>query len=68
MFFIDCLLFSFIVSVIVIVFCSGIATSSKNPRKYLKDNQLKNNKYRAIADYISGMTDRFAIDLFNKIK
>ena len=41
---------------------------SKNPRKYLKDNQLKNNKYRAIADYISGMTDRFAIDLFNKIK
>ena len=40
---------------------------SKNPKKYLNNNQLKNNKYRAIADYISGMTDRFAIDLFNKI-
>ena len=41
---------------------------SKNPKKYLSTNQLKHNKHRAIADYISGMTDRFAIDLFNKIK
>ena len=41
---------------------------SKNPNKFLDKNKLKNDKYRAISDYISGMTDRFAINLYNEIK
>jgi len=41
---------------------------TKNPKKYLTKNQLKVNKYRAIADYISGMTDRYAINLYKNIK
>tara|TARA_Y100000590_G_scaffold421659_1_gene525593 strand:+ start:30 stop:1148 length:1119 start_codon:yes stop_codon:yes gene_type:complete len=41
---------------------------SKKPKKYLNNDQLKKGKYRAIADYISGMTDRYAINLYNKIK
>ena len=36
---------------------------SKNPKKYLNKDQLKFDKYRSISDYISGMTDRFAINL-----
>ncbi len=40
---------------------------NKNPRKFLNPNQLIFNKNRAIADYISGMTDRFAINLYKKI-
>jgi dGTPase len=39
----------------------------KNPRKFLTKEQLKKNKYRAIADFISGMTDRFAIKLHKNI-
>ena len=41
---------------------------SKNPKKYLQKKQLVKGKYRAIADYISGMTDRYAINLYNNIK
>tara|TARA_B100000287_G_scaffold246634_1_gene231832 strand:+ start:69 stop:1187 length:1119 start_codon:yes stop_codon:yes gene_type:complete len=41
---------------------------SKKPKKYLNKEQLKKGKYRAIADYISGMTDRYAINLYNNIK
>jgi dGTPase len=37
---------------------------NKNSSKYLKKEQLDNNKHRAIADYISGMTDRYAINLY----
>ena len=40
---------------------------AKNPRKFLNKEQLKFDKHRAIADYISGMTDRFAINLYKKI-
>ncbi|MDB2341664.1 hypothetical protein N9V33_02830 [Candidatus Pelagibacter bacterium] len=29
---------------------------------------MNNNKYRAIADFISGMTDRFAIKLHKNIQ
>ena len=36
---------------------------SKKPRAFISDNQMKNDKYRAISDYISGMTDRYAINL-----
>ena len=42
---------------------------SKNPKKYISKELLKNeNKERAIADFIAGMTDRYAINLHNKIK
>ena len=40
----------------------------KNPRKFLSNEQLSADKYRAISDFISGMTDRYAINLHNKIK
>ena len=39
----------------------------KNPNKFLTKDQLRSDKYRAIADFISGMTDRFAINLHKKI-
>jgi dGTPase len=39
----------------------------KKPNKFLTKKQLKNDKYRAIADFISGMTDRFAIKLHKNI-
>jgi len=39
-------------------------TIVKKPNKYIKSSDLKNDKYRAISDYISGMTDRFAIQLY----
>ena len=42
---------------------------NKNPKKYLKKNELLNeNKERAVCDYIAGMTDRYAINLYNSIK
>jgi dGTP triphosphohydrolase len=41
----------------------------KNPKKYV---DIKKYKYlsleRIICDYIAGMTDRYAINLYNKIK
>ena len=39
-----------------------------NPRKFLTKEQLTKDKYRAISDFISGMTDRFAINLYNNFK
>ena len=41
---------------------------SKNPRKFLTLLSFKHNKYRSIADYISGMTDRFAINIYKSLK
>ena len=41
---------------------------SKKPKKYLNKDQLKFDKYRAISDYISGMTDRYAINLHKILK
>ncbi len=42
---------------------------SNNPDKYLQPNKKKNKfKNRAICDFIAGMTDRFAINLYNNIK
>ena len=38
------------------------------PNKYIKSDALKNDKYRTISDYISGMTDRFAIQLYKSLK
>ncbi len=42
---------------------------SKNPRKFLNQKKINNSdKFRSISDYISGMTDRYAINLYNNIK
>ena len=40
----------------------------QNPKKFISNEQLNYNKFRAISDFISGMTDRYAINLYNKIK
>ena len=41
----------------------------KNPKKYLNiKNIRKSDIDRSICDFIAGMTDRFAIDLYNKSK
>ncbi len=37
------------------------------PKKFIAINQLKNDANRAIADFISGMTDRYAINLNKNI-
>ena len=39
-----------------------------NPRKFLTKDQLTKDKFRAISDFISGMTDRYAINLYNNHK
>ena len=41
----------------------------KNPDKYINLKQIKkHNKERTISDFIAGMTDRFAINLYEKSK
>ena len=40
----------------------------KNPDKFINKDQLKIDEFRAISDFVSGMTDRYAINLYNKIK
>ena len=40
----------------------------QKPSKFISKEQLSINKYRAISDFISGMTDRFAINLQNNFK
>ena len=41
----------------------------KNPKKYINRSLFKNeNNERIIADFIAGMTDRYAINLHKKIK
>ena len=41
----------------------------KNPNKFIKKNLLINiSKERLVCDFIAGMTDRYAINLYNKIK
>ena len=39
-----------------------------NPKKFLSKDQLTSDKFRAISDFISGMTDRYAINLYNNYK
>ena len=39
-----------------------------NPTKFISKNDLSINKHRAISDFISGMTDRYAINLYNNNK
>ena len=39
------------------------------PNKYLNGNDInENNIERSICDFIAGMTDRYAINLYNNIK
>tara|TARA_A100000164_G_scaffold47774_1_gene36452 strand:- start:1361 stop:2491 length:1131 start_codon:yes stop_codon:yes gene_type:complete len=41
----------------------------KNPKKYIDTKNLRKNHIdRSICDFIAGMTDRFAINLYNKSK
>ena len=41
----------------------------RNPLKYIKKQDfLKRNVERCVCDFIAGMTDRYAINLFNSIK
>ena len=41
----------------------------KNPKKYINKELLKKElKERVVADFIAGMTDRYAINLYKKIK
>jgi len=41
----------------------------KNPKKYININNIKKSDIdRLICDFIAGMTDRFAINLYNKSK
>ena len=41
---------------------------NQNPKKFISKDQLSKDKYRAISDFISGMTDRYANNLYNNIK
>ena len=42
---------------------------NKNPKKYIRKDLLKTGiKERVIADFIAGMTDRFAINLNRNFK
>jgi len=41
----------------------------KNPKKYIdKSNLTENGVERAVSDFIAGMTDRYAINLYKKIQ
>tara|TARA_A100001015_G_scaffold271250_1_gene324666 strand:+ start:65 stop:313 length:249 start_codon:yes stop_codon:yes gene_type:complete len=41
----------------------------QNPKKYIDIKKYNNpNLERIICDYIAGMTDRYAINLYNQIK
>ena len=40
----------------------------QKPNKYIIREELNKDKYRAISDFISGMTDRYAINLNKNIK
>ena len=41
----------------------------KNPNRYINVSKYdKSNIHRSICDFIAGMTDRYAINLYNKLK
>ena len=40
----------------------------QKPQIFISKENLQKNKYRAISDFISGMTDRYAINLYNNNK
>ncbi len=40
----------------------------RHPRKFISNEQLTKDKFRAISDFIAGMTDRYAINLYKDLK
>ena len=40
----------------------------QNPKKFISREQFFDNKYRSISDFISGMTDRYAVNLYENLK
>ena len=40
----------------------------KKPLKFIDKQDLKHDKFRAVSDFISGMTDRYAINLYKSSK
>ena len=40
----------------------------KNPKKFITNIRNNSDLERTICDYIAGMTDRYAINLYNKIQ
>ena len=41
---------------------------SKKPNRFFNKEKLNQDKFRTISDYIAGMTDRYAINLYKKLK
>ena len=41
---------------------------SKNHGKFISREKLNKDKHRAVSDFISGMTDRYAINLYKNFK
>jgi len=42
---------------------------SKNPKEYINEELLKKElKERVVADFVAGMTDRYAINMYKKVK
>ena len=41
--------------------------SKKKPKKFITAKQISDDENRGIADFISGMTDRYAINLYKGI-
>ena len=41
---------------------------SKKPYRFLSRKEFKKEKFRVISDFISGMTDRYAINLYKNLK
>ena len=41
---------------------------TENPKKFISKKELTVDKFRAISDFISGMTDRYAINLYRDLK
>ena len=39
-----------------------------NPKRFISKKELSTSKFRAISDFISGMTDRYAINLYKDLK
>ena len=39
-----------------------------NPKKFINTSKLERNKFRSVSDFISGMTDRYAINLYKNLK
>ncbi len=40
----------------------------KKPNRFFNKGELNQDKFRTISDYIAGMTDRYAINLYKKLK